>query len=152
MRVPSHLLPLLAGVGLVWALLQNTEQGPHMQVLDLGSWALCWEEGCTGQSPAGWDLRALAGNPMNAFLICSFSYILSFTPPSRPLPPLIHSCFQERLHCIDRTQICVFPSDTVLGKLSICDMSLFFQLVQRWHVNKLGSPSPCSSARSHVLC
>lgn len=22
---------------------QNTNQGPHMQVLDLGSWALCWE-------------------------------------------------------------------------------------------------------------
>ena len=112
--VPSHLLLLLAGVGLVWALLPEHEPGASYASIGLGVLGPCaGREGC-GSVSTGWNLRALAGNPMNAFLIFSFSFIFIIYLTQPPPPSFNPFMFSESASlCRLYTNLCV-PSDAFL--------------------------------------
>lgn len=80
--------------GAVGHCFQNTHQGPRMQVLDFGSTGSCARREGIGSRPNRTDSESPLGNPTDAFIISSFSFI---QPPTHPLTLFIHSCLQKGL-------------------------------------------------------
>lgn len=103
----SHHL-LLTGGGLVRALLPEHEPGAPHASIGLGVLGPVLGGKGLGRVSTGQNPRAPSGNPLNAFLISSFSFFFIIHPPSHPLPPLIHLCFQKGLLSVDCTQACMF--------------------------------------------
>ena len=99
----SHHLLLLTGGGLVRALLPEHAPGAPHASIGLGVLGPVLGGKGSGRVSTGRNPRAPSGNPLNAFLISSFSFIFVVHPPSHPLPPLIHSCFQKGLLRVDCT-------------------------------------------------
>ena len=83
-------------------------------------------EGC-GSVSTGWNLKALAGNPMNAFLIFSFSFIFIIYLTQPPPPSFNPFMFSESASlCRLYPNLCV-PSDAfLLGEIKyLCHRACF---------------------------
>lgn len=99
----SHHL-LLTGGGLVRALLPEHAPGAPHASTGLGVLGPVLGGKGLGRVSTGQNPRAPSGNP---FLSSCFSFIFIIHPPSHPLPPLIHSCFQKGLLSVACTQACM---------------------------------------------